>query len=162
VLEPSSPGISLSDSDLARLDSLLASLPEPLQPPDVSALDGYLCGVLLQPRPIAAAQWLPWVNDVEGRPAAASPALQELLALVLRRHAELRTRHRRSATGSTPGSTSWTTKPPVRHACCPGWPASPPRWRPFPGAAWRCPSPELIEPLALLYHALRRRRPRRR
>ena len=87
--EPSSPGTSLSDSDLARLDSLLGDLPEPLQPPDVSALDGYLCGVLLQPRPVAAAQWLPWVSDVEGRPAAASPTLQELHGLVLRRHAEL-------------------------------------------------------------------------
>ncbi len=87
--EPSSPGPSLSDSDLARLDSLLAGLPEPLQPPDVSALDGYLCGVLLQPRPVAAAQWLPWVSDMEGRPAAASPALQELHGLVQRRHAEL-------------------------------------------------------------------------
>ena len=87
--EPSSPGTSLSDSDLARLDSLLAGLPEPLQPPDVSALDGYLCGVLLQPRPVAAAQWLPWVSDVEGRPAAASQTLQELHGLVLRRHAEL-------------------------------------------------------------------------
>ena len=79
----------LDDTDLTRLQTLLDALPAPLQPMDVSALDGYLCGVLLQPRPIPAARWLPQVTDVDARPARASTALDELQALVRRRHAEL-------------------------------------------------------------------------
>jgi uncharacterized protein len=79
----------LTDTDLLRLEALLDGLPPPLQPMDVSALDGYLCGVLLQPRPVPAAQWLPLVSDVDGRPAPAGPALDELQALVRHRHAEL-------------------------------------------------------------------------
>ena len=79
----------LDDTDLTRLQTLLDALPAPLQPMDVSALDGYLCGVLLQPRPVPAARWLPQVTDVDARPAPVSTALDELQALVRRRHAEL-------------------------------------------------------------------------
>jgi uncharacterized protein len=79
----------LTDADIARLETLLDALPEPLQPLDVSALDGYLCGVLLQPQRSPAARWLPLVTDIEGRPAPGGTAVQELHALVLRRHAEL-------------------------------------------------------------------------
>ncbi len=79
----------LSDTDLERLQTLLDAVPAPLEPLDVSALDGYLCGVLLQPRPVPAEQWLKWVSDVEGRPAPPGPALDELQALVRRRHAEI-------------------------------------------------------------------------
>ena len=80
---------SFSDHDLARLDELLNALPAPLQPLDVSALDGYLCGVLLQPRRVPAENWLPLVTDLDGRPAPRGPALQELHALVQRRYDEL-------------------------------------------------------------------------
>lgn len=80
---------SFSDADLARLDTLLSALPAPLQPLDVSALDGYLCGVLLQPRRVATEHWLPLVTDLEARPAPKGPALQELHSLVQRRYAEL-------------------------------------------------------------------------
>ena len=79
----------LDDNDLERLGALLDAVPTPLEPLDVSALDGYLCGVLLQPRPVPATQWQAHVADIEGRPAPAGPALDELLALVRRRHAEL-------------------------------------------------------------------------
>lgn len=79
----------LSDTDLARLEVLLDALPPPLQPLDVSALDGYLCGVLLQPRAIPADAWLPHVADMDGHAAPAGPARDELQALVRRRHAEL-------------------------------------------------------------------------
>ena len=79
----------LRDDEIARLETLLDALPEPLQPLDVSALDGYLCGVLLQPMPILPSQWLPLVADVDARPAPAGPALEELHALVQRRHAEI-------------------------------------------------------------------------
>lgn len=79
----------LSDAEMAHLESLLDGLPPPLQPLDLSALDGYLCGVLLQPRAVPTEQWLPRVADVDGQPAPAGPALDELHALVRRRHAEL-------------------------------------------------------------------------
>lgn len=80
---------ALTDTDLARLETLLDTLPQPLQPLDVCALDGYLCGVLLQPRTMPASRWLPFVADIEGRPAPAGAELTELQALVKRRHAEL-------------------------------------------------------------------------
>jgi uncharacterized protein len=82
---------SFGDDDLARLQTLLDAVPAPLQPLDVSALDGFLCGVLLQPRPVPAARWLPYVSDLDGRDAPPGPARDELQALVLRRHAELNT-----------------------------------------------------------------------
>ncbi len=59
-------------------------------PPDISALDGFLVGVLLQPTPVPEAQWLRWVHDFDdGRPAAAGVDLTAVHALVRRRHAEL-------------------------------------------------------------------------
>lgn len=79
----------LTDADIAQLQTLLAELPAPLEPLDISALDGFLCGVLLQPLAVPAAQWLPFVADVEGRAPAPSEALAALHALAQRRHAEL-------------------------------------------------------------------------
>ena len=88
--KPSAPAAEpLSDADIGRLESLLDDLPEPLQPLDVCALDGYLCGVLLQPRRPPLAAWLPLICDIEGRAAPDSSALQEMQALVLRRHQEI-------------------------------------------------------------------------
>jgi uncharacterized protein len=81
--------LPLADADLDRLQALIEDVAPPLEPLDISALDGYLCGVLLQPRPVAAAQWLRFVTDVDGRPAPPGPALDELHALVHRRHAEI-------------------------------------------------------------------------
>ena len=83
------PETPLEDAGLARLQTLLDALPAPLQPLDVSALDGYLCGVLLQPKVLPPARWLPFVADLEGREAPPGPARDELQALVRRRHAEL-------------------------------------------------------------------------
>jgi len=79
----------LDDQDLARLQDLLDAVPPPLQPLDLAALDGYLCGVLLQPVAVPAERWLKWVTDVDGREAPPSPALDELQALARRRHAEI-------------------------------------------------------------------------
>ncbi|MDQ2780204.1 MAG: YecA family protein [Pseudomonadota bacterium] len=79
----------LNDADLQRLQALLDALPLPLQPLDVSALDGYLCGVLLQPQRPPPSRWLAHVVDVDGQPAPAGVDLQPLHALVLRRFAEL-------------------------------------------------------------------------
>lgn len=58
----------LTDNELAELDDLLTATPEPLQPLDVVMLDGYLCGVLVQPALIDEAQWLPPIFDIEQRP----------------------------------------------------------------------------------------------
>jgi uncharacterized protein len=66
---------------------LLDELPAP---PDISALDGFLVGVLLQPTTVPEAQWLRWVHDFDdGRPAAEALNLTAAHALVRRRHAEL-------------------------------------------------------------------------
>jgi uncharacterized protein len=61
----------LTDAELDELDSLLQATPEPYAPLDVLMLDGYLVGVLVQPRVIGADKWLPAVFDLEGRPLAA-------------------------------------------------------------------------------------------
>lgn len=79
---------SLSEADLERLQALLDALPAPLEPLDVSMLDGYLCGVLLQPEPVPLAAWLPPLLDSEGRPTP-SRVDDELVGLLRRRHKEL-------------------------------------------------------------------------
>ncbi|MFT3818726.1 MAG: YecA family protein [Rubrivivax sp.] len=84
---PASP--PLAEDDIQRLQALLDEVPAPLEPLDISALDGYLCGVLLQPRPVPLAQWWPGVADVDARPLPAGFDTAELQALALRRHAEL-------------------------------------------------------------------------
>ena len=83
------PATPLSDAELTELEQLLDSLPAPLEPLDISALDGYLCGVLLQPQPVPASQWLRWAGDVEGQALPPGPQAQRLATLAQRRHAEL-------------------------------------------------------------------------
>ena len=78
-----------SDTDLAALQDLLDALPAAIEPLDPMAIDGFLCGVLLQPRSLTREQWLPFAIDVEGRPAPAGAVLDRLHAVLLRRHAEL-------------------------------------------------------------------------
>ena len=54
---PRAPTAALAawtDADLDALQALLDSVPAPLEPLDVSMLDGYLCGVLVQPQPVPA------------------------------------------------------------------------------------------------------------
>lgn len=82
----------LTDAEFAELDDLLAQTPEPLQALDTSMLDGYLCGVLVQPRLIPIEEWLPPIFDYEGKPLPESvdPAwLARIRALVERRFASL-------------------------------------------------------------------------
>ena len=88
---PAAP-VDLSDAEFQELDDLLAATPEPLLPMDAVMLDGYLCGVLVQPVPIAPEEWLAWVFDAEGRalPEGADRAAHERArALTLRRHSAL-------------------------------------------------------------------------
>jgi uncharacterized protein len=79
----------LSDADIDELQQLLDRVEPPLQPLDTSSLDGYLCGVLLQPRPVALADWLPGVGDVDGRALPQTFPMQRMADLAQRRHAEL-------------------------------------------------------------------------
>ncbi|MDM4768360.1 YecA family protein [Pelomonas sp. SE-A7] len=79
----------LSEAEMERLQSLLDKLPAPLEPLDISMLDGYLCGVLLQPKAVSDAQWLPAVFDSEGREPPAGLDLAPARGLILRRHKEL-------------------------------------------------------------------------
>jgi len=79
----------LSDAERDRLEALLDALPAPLEPLDLSALDGFLVGVLLQPRPVPREAWLRHAADIDGRAVPAGVPVQALNALVVRRHAEL-------------------------------------------------------------------------
>lgn len=77
------------EDDALALDRLLAAVPAPLEPMDASMADGFLCGVLLQARPVAPARWLPAVTDVGGRPLPRGFDARDLHARLLKRHAEL-------------------------------------------------------------------------
>lgn len=79
----------IDERELAKLRALLDALPPPLEPLDVSMLDGYLCGVLLQPKPVPASLWLHHVHDVDGREAPRSLNLEPLHRIAQQRHAEL-------------------------------------------------------------------------
>ena len=86
---PKAPSTPLSDRERDQLEALLDALPPPLEPLDLSALDGFLVGVLLQPRAVAAERWLRHVPDLDGRALPAGLKVDRLTALVKRRHAEL-------------------------------------------------------------------------
>ena len=84
--------LDLTDEEFAELDDLLAATPEPLTPCDAVMLDGFLCGVLVQPVLLALATWLPHVFDFDGEllPDDVDPPwLARTTALILRRHAAL-------------------------------------------------------------------------
>ena len=87
----------LDNHAVATLQRLLDAVPQPLEPLDVSALDGLLVGVLLQPTPVPPSQWLRFVTDVEGRPLPPDVDAAELHSLVLHRHADLDRAIRRRA-----------------------------------------------------------------
>jgi uncharacterized protein len=80
----------LDDREIGELQALLDAVPPPLAPLDVSSLDGFLCGVIVQPVVIASARWLRYVGDEDGRALPAGFDARRLHALVSRREAELR------------------------------------------------------------------------
>lgn len=79
----------LGDDERDELEALLDAVPAPFEPLDASMLDGFLCGVLVQPRRVGAAAWLPHITDVDGRALPARFDATRLHQLALRRHAEL-------------------------------------------------------------------------
>ena len=92
IPERPAPSSDLSDAEFRELDELLAAAPAPLEAMDAVMLDGYLCGVIVQPERIAPERWLPWVLDAQGRAFASDPAWADYpraRALMLRRHAAL-------------------------------------------------------------------------
>lgn len=80
----------LDADEIDRLAALLDAVPAPLEPLDLAMLDGYLCGVLVQPQRVPESRWWPYVLDAEaGRAPPAGWSAAPLRALVRRRHAEL-------------------------------------------------------------------------
>lgn len=82
----------LTDAEFAELDELLEKTPEPLEPCDAVMLDGFLCGVLVQPTLLQPEQWMPHVFDFDGRPLPGDidpQWLDRAKSLILRRHAAL-------------------------------------------------------------------------
>jgi uncharacterized protein len=86
------PNPDLNDAELEELQGLLAQTPEPFEPLDVVMLDGFLCGVIVQPVLLESGTWLPHVFDFDAQPLPddADPAWRaRTTALVQRRHAAL-------------------------------------------------------------------------
>ena len=79
----------LSEHELDELQRLLDAVPSPLEPLDVSMLDGFLCGVLVQPQRVPDSRWLPHITDADGRALPPRFDASRLHSLALRRHAEL-------------------------------------------------------------------------
>ena len=77
----------LTDAEFDELDGLLQATPEPHAPLDVLMLDGYLVGVLVQPRIVPRAEWLPGVFDLDGAelPATADAAWRERCETLIER-----------------------------------------------------------------------------
>jgi uncharacterized protein len=79
----------LSEREIDELQTHLDRVPPPLEPLDVSMLDGFLCGLLVQPRAVPAGRWLPHITDPDGRPLPRGFDAARLHELAQRRHAEL-------------------------------------------------------------------------
>lgn len=150
----------LSGRELETLQALLDAVPAPLEPLDLVALDGYLCGVLVQPERVAPARWLAHVTDADGRPLPRGFDPAPLHALVRRRHAELE-----AAIGGRRWFDPWVFE--VEAEAGPGGdPADAVRAAVFPWVAgvaaafelfpgtMELPPEATVEPLALLYRHL--------
>ena len=91
--QPPAPKVALkalTEAEVEQMEALLDQVPAPLEPLDVSMLDGYLVGVLLQPKAIPAFQWTKHVMDgEEGRSPPDNFDSRPLMALVKRRYSEL-------------------------------------------------------------------------
>jgi uncharacterized protein len=142
----------LTDAQISELDERLASIHAPLQPMDASALDGYLCGVLLQPVTISFDHWLPLVFDIEGLPATPDDNLRRIAELARCRHAELA-----QAISQRRWFDPWIFETEdeddspnaAKLLWVAGFAAA---WEHFPGLS-RLESQALLEPLAVLYSA---------
>jgi uncharacterized protein len=137
------------EQDIRELQDRLDRVPAPLQPLDVSAIDGFLCGVLLQPGRIDPAQWQRWITDVDGRALPAGFDAARIHRLVQQRHATLQ-----AAIGARQWFDPWIFEldgaATVSECVLPwaaGFAAAIER---FPGLS-RLDDAQLLEPLALIY-----------
>jgi uncharacterized protein len=89
--------LPLGDREIDELQGLLDGVPAPFEALDVSSLDGFLCGVIVQPQRIAPERWRPFVTDGDGRALPAGFDAARLFTLVDRRAAELRSAIERRA-----------------------------------------------------------------
>ena len=140
---------ALGDQEIQRLQELLDQVPDPLLPLDVSAVDGFLCGVLLQPDTVDASLWQPCITDVEARALPAGFSPRSLHGLVQRRHA-----HLQRAIAQRDWFDPWVFELDAQATpseCVLPWVAG------FAAAMDRFPhlmqrtEPQLLEPLALIY-----------
>lgn len=94
------PVVELSDAEVSELDDLLAMVPAPFESLEVSAVDGFLCGVLAQPTAVPWGVWIPGVFDWnwgDGQQASLQPDTpgwheakhERVLALIRRRYEAL-------------------------------------------------------------------------
>lgn len=139
----------LDEQDIRQLQDLLDQVPEPLQPLDVCAVDGFLCGLLLQPNDVPAAHWLPCITDLEARAMPAGYDAAPLQALVQRRHRQLQ-RAISARQWFDPWIFELDDEASVSECVLPwiaGFAAAMDR---FPGLM-QMDDPQLLEPLALIY-----------
>ena len=134
---------SRSNDEIDELQALLDRVPAPLEPLDVSMLDGFLCGVLVQPQRVPDSRWLPHVTDADGRALPPRFDATRLQALVRRRHAELDDAIARrqwfdpwvfeleDEDAGDAASDDGDEPPPSRRGAARGSPASRPRWSSF-------------------------------
>jgi uncharacterized protein len=162
-------GRPLDEDELETLQSLLDAVPAPLEPLDLSMLDGFLCAVLVQPAPVGAARWLPFVTDIDGRALPQGFDASAMQSLVLRRHAELDAAiaARRwfdpwvfevdgdaAGDGDEPGDGAEADDDASVHAAVYPWVAGfATGFETFPALS-QAAEDELLEPLALLYRHL--------
>lgn len=84
----------LTDAEIHEIDELLALVPEPYETLDAVILDGYLCGVIVQPVLLTPAEWMGPIFGTEGVPEPGGPKWSEkqhnrLITLIQRRHDEI-------------------------------------------------------------------------
>ena len=81
----------MTDEDFEALEEILTSDVVPEDCMDLEMLDGYLAGVLISPRPIAAERWMPGVWSAHGDEAGfgSGTGLQRAIRLVKAYHNEL-------------------------------------------------------------------------
>lgn len=148
-LDPSDDTDTSDPGSVQRLQQLLDQVPAPLAPLDVSAVDGFLCGLLLQPNDVETPRWLPGITDVDARPLPAGFDAAPLHALVLQRHAALR-----RAIAARQWFDPWVFEleaPASVSECVLPWVAGfATAMERFPGLM-RNSDPAALEPLALIY-----------
>jgi uncharacterized protein len=84
----------LNDAEINELDDLLAAVPAPCEAVDAVMLDGYLCGVIVQPVLLTPEQWLPPIFGENGLPTPGGEGWTQaqhtrLLNLIERRKEEV-------------------------------------------------------------------------